>query len=287
MQQQIYRVDEVLLRVGTLLAVVVLFGTLAVQPWSARDYTGDFLVSVPGANGRITEIREQVELQNGNVPAAIALLEDRYPESLVVMPVLSWDFGAGTVVLALLAAGVIVMLLTGWRLRRVENRTLTIWKTLERHGRVSLREFVANSDFTRRQVLTAIRLINNRGMGFFAVDQSTGFVVDRKQHRTVSYAGDCDACGARVALEIAVPVIEAPRCPYCHSGLDVPAELLRPDPAPAPEPAAPKPLALSGGEPEPPQRGNGTPMSIPLFIVLVIICWPAAVGYAIYKFKAA
>lgn len=292
LQQQIYKIDEVLLRVGLTLGGLLLFAFIALKPWQAQTVTGDFLIALPGANGTVMEIREQVVLNNGNVPVAIRQLEERYPEALTVMPVLSWDLGLDTAVLTLAAGGVIVILLTGWRLRREERRTLTIWKTLERHGRVELREFVANSDFTKRQVITAIRLINNRGLGYFAIDRSTGFIEDRNKQHRLTHIESCEACGAKVALEIALPVIEAPRCPYCQAGLTLPEHALRPAPQAAEPVGALQPqtlLARPANDGDAPDRrqSRGAPMSIPLFIILVIFCWPAAVGYAVYKFKSA
>jgi hypothetical protein len=83
-----------------------------------------------------------------------------------------------------------------------------------------------------------------------------------------------------VALELSLSDSEPPRCPFCHGAVSSRShEELRRD-------------AIEALRAEGRDRDRCTPapapgFSIPVFVLLLIVCWPAAIAYAIYKQRAA
>lgn len=169
----------------------------------------------------------------------------------------------------------------GFTVRRRERRILAIWNLLKRNAEIHVPGLLANSDFARRDLDQAVRFLNNRGFGHYVWDPKTDTIQDAYLRSAVLHVDKCDACGAAVPLEIPIASREIPRCPYCHDPIvfdglaerrQEAIETLRAEHRPA--------SGTRDGRPAPVPT-----FSIPLFLLLMIAFWPAALVYAWGKWQ--
>ena len=186
--------------------------------------------------------------------------------------------------------GPCAMLVAGLCVRRREKQTLAIWRTLERNVSTRVADLLANADFSRRDIQRAVRLLNNRGLGFYIWHRDGDVIEDGRLGDDYVHIENCESCGARVGLKVPVSLRTVPRCQYCHapaSGEHL--NLLKRDAISRlrGEPAAvqPQPAFLRSQAPEfgVPVQGRRKPMSVWLFVLLLFVFWPGAIAYAVYK----
>ncbi len=286
MTTDLYRVDNVLLKTGVAAAAILIFVALAWKPWESRqpDYmkTGDYLVTELDGRGRIVDTRVHVHPDIATEEERIANIEGRYPNALHIRrsppPAFSIDLSRAEIYFLLAGLGPIALIGFGWVVRRKEKRILSLWKHLRNNVETHVPALLANSDFTRDELKTTVRLLNNRGLAFYRWDRATDTIEDGRLASAYVHIDKCESCGASVGIRIRASLSELPLCPYCNGGLSATGINTL------------KQQALNdlrGGNatgvsdvPAPAQR---KPMSMGLFIVLVLFCWPAAVAYAIYK----
>lgn len=182
----------------------------------------------------------------------------------------------------LLALPPILIFVIGLRVRNVEKRTLAVWRILYRHTSVKAQDVINNSDITRSQLHDAVRLLNNRGLGFYIWNKKTDTIVDGRLDDEYVMIDSCESCAAPVKLRVSLASNEIPSCSYCQAPVaSGQLNLLKQSTI----------AELRGYEPAErrygmPVRGDEKPLSIPLFIFLLLFCWPLAVVYGIYKTRA-
>lgn len=187
-------------------------------------------------------------------------------ESRMSLPALLW--------LCLAAAAPAAMLLAGYGVRRRENRIHAVWRLLQRSLEVDVTALMRASSFTREELVRAVRVLNDRGLGHYVWDDQAEVVRDGRLAVTMAHESRCDTCGAGVSVTLSMS--EAPSCPYCEAPLDAGAvnALKQRTIARLDTPLPPDPSVAA---PAPRRR-----MSIGVFVMLLIFCWPAALVYAIY-----
>lgn len=178
-------------------------------------------------------------------------------------------------------AAPIVLLWAGWKLRRREKKILAIWRLLRHNAEIDARALLANSDFEQADLERAVRFLNNKGLGHYVWDPRSGVIQDARLRDMQLHVDTCDACGASVSLKVPVGNREIPMCPFCGDPVSVDRfEARRHD-------AIDKLRAEHRPAVETRQALSEIPFSIPIFVLLLMFFWPAAVGYAWIRWQQA
>ena len=170
------------------------------------------------------------------------------------------------------------MLVAGSRLRRREKRAWGLHRLIDDHVEVSADDLLLGSDFTPETLDRAIRDLNNAGAAFLVWDRKTGKIQDGRLRTSRVTVDECGSCGAKVQIDVKLADVASARCPYCHDpigaerAIEEKATLMEKLGA---DPAAERAVATTDGS-----------FSVPIFIVLLFVFWPLAVGYAFLKWKA-
>lgn len=197
------------------------------------------------------------------VVVAVAILGLTPWDSRLSLPAMMW--------LTIASAAPIAMLVAGFKVRRREKRINAVWRLLRRSLEVDVAALMRASSFTREEVVTAVRLLNDRGLGHYVWDEHTDIVRDGRLEVQVAHDAHCGTCGAAVAISLSMS--ETPSCPYCKApiGASTVNELRQG----TIERLQPTTAAGASG-------GARKRMSMGMFIMLLVLCWPAALVYAIY-----
>lgn len=186
---------------------------------------------------------------------------------------------AGGVGLALSAP--IALLWAGLKLRRREKRIFAIWKLLRRNAELDVAVLLANSDFERDDLERAVRFLNNKGLGHYVWDRGSDAIQDARLLDMQLHVDTCDACGASISLKVPVGNREIPDCPFCGDPVSVDHfEARRHD-------AMDKLRAEHRPPAEPRELRSEIPFSVPIFVLLLMFFWPAAVAYAWIRWQQA
>ncbi|MCA9506612.1 MAG: hypothetical protein KC616_26230, partial [Myxococcales bacterium] len=180
---------------------------------------------------------------------------------------------AAPILVALLCP--IVALRVGWTIRRREKKILGLWRLLRQQAEISVPDLLANSHFTQTDLDRGVRLLNTRGLGHYVWDRERGTIQDGRLRTSRLHVEKCEVCGGSIALDVPLLFREAPLCPYCGDPVSVDAlEARREEALDGLREAAPRTDERDGAK---------VPFSIPLFAILMIVCWPAGVAYAWYR----
>ena len=184
---------------------------------------------------------------------------------------LAWDHGFA---FALAMLPPFVALRVGKSIREREERTLAIWKVLRKHVQVSVDELVANSHFSAAELEDTVKLLNTRALGHYVYDRASGLIQDGRLRDVHLHVEKCDVCGGSISLQVPIGFTRVPACPYCGDPVCVDTLDQR----------RREVLDRLRGESRSKAPGlGGVPFSIPVFVVLLLFCWPAAIGYAWYQ----
>ena len=179
------------------------------------------------------------------------------------------------------AFGSIALLSSGFVMRRRERRIEAIWRLLGRHAELDVRDLLANSNFRPEELERAVRYLNDNGLGHYVWDRESDVIQDGRLRSLQLHVEKCEVCSAAVSLQVPLAFREIPECPYY--GDPVSEEALE----------AQRRKALDGVRAE--HRDGvweaqaqvaieeGRPFSMPVFVLLLLACWPAALVYALYK----
>lgn len=163
------------------------------------------------------------------------------------------------------------LLVTGSFIRRRENQIIAIWNILEHSTEVPVEELVHNTGFDRAFIQHALLLINRRGNAYYVWDKKNDVIVDGRLRTTLLAIPKCDNCGATINQTMTLDASQRPTCFYCgkaastHQINQLKSEAIDKIRQKAP----------------PIEKNKG--FSIWVFLLLLIIFWPAAVGYALWK----
>jgi hypothetical protein len=194
--------------------------------------------------------------------------------------VLNDQLGPGTAIGAglITASAPIALLVAGSNLRRREKRAWGLHKLIDEHVEVSADDLLRSTDFTPGTLDRAIRDLNNVGAAFFVWDRKSGRIVDGRLRTARSTIDECGSCGAKVQIDVRLDDLATARCPYCHdpigaeSALEQKAELM-------------EKLGAHRTSTRTRATAASSPFSIPVFVILLFVFWPLAIGYAFLKWK--
>jgi hypothetical protein len=177
--------------------------------------------------------------------------------------------------LALACLCPIGLLCAGVALRQRERQIVAVWSLLRQYAEISVPGLLANADFTRPDLERAIRFLNNRGLAHYVWDRRADVIRDARLESSQLHLEKCDACGAAISLEVPLAFVDVPSCPYCHDPISF--ELLQERRREAIE------SLRAEHRPRAEERSKAASFSLPLFLLLLFLCWPAALGYAVLK----
>lgn len=176
-----------------------------------------------------------------------------------------------TLFVILLVSCPLAMLTIGWRIRKHEKRVLKLWRFVAAQGQVPIQQLLKMNSYSRKQLAAAVDRINNRGNGTLVWDDADAVIrdVSVQEHR-MTHTEQCQSCGGNVNIEVTTGRSNY-TCPFCGGGLDCGRINLLLDSL--------QQRAQQDEQTEPGQVGDR--INLPLFIILMVVFWPAAVAYAI------
>lgn len=175
--------------------------------------------------------------------------------------------GQGWFTWAALATAV-PMLVVGYVIRRKERRVATLWDILDQVAEVPVDELVRNTGLGRPFIREALAIINAQPGAYYVWNPQTDVIVDGRLRTRWMVVDSCASCGAPVNLRLTLELSEPPACAHCGAPV-VEDDLNR--------------LKLEALREI---RASSRPekdFSVLLFVVLLVIFWPAALGYALWK----
>ena len=176
---------------------------------------------------------------------------------------LAFFFGGGTAMIA-----------AGSRIRKKERKTLVLLKSLELTHELSVKEFLDSTGFSREDTETAFRTINTLGLGYYTWNRDTDTIVDGRLKRRMVLVDTCPACGKAVGQKYSLDLDSIPACPACGTPfnaekwnnwrLDALKRIDRSD--------------------ETEEAGKAKKFSPLVFVILLVVFWPAALAYFFFRY---
>jgi hypothetical protein len=172
--------------------------------------------------------------------------------------------------------------LAGRHVRSAEKRVLALHELLQSKGEVHAASLIGDTGFTRAALKRAIRLLNEERLGYYTWDARTDIIRDAHARPPPSAQARCTACGASFSFTLPGPLEAAPACSYCQA--PVAADALDSLRRAAADCASRRAHDGAGSDADAPRARA---FSLPVFAVLVILCWPAAIVYAVMRSRVA
>ncbi|NNF17873.1 MAG: hypothetical protein HKN70_14105 [Gammaproteobacteria bacterium] len=192
------------------------------------------------------------------------------------------------VLLTAIAIVPLVTLALGYAVRRREKRIVNIHRLVKQRGELPVPDLVRMTGFDRRQLRSAVALLNKKSVAGLIWDETTDSLrsFSLGPRKTLTHSQRCGSCGASVNVEVST-LSRAPElaCPYCSGALDSRAisklqnELHLQEGYQLHRKA---PQAFSS-RPAP----HGKPFNWVLFLLLMMFAWPLGIIYAIRYAKSA
>jgi hypothetical protein len=180
-----------------------------------------------------------------------------------------------------------IFLLIGYIFRGKERVAAAIMHKMEITPEVSVADLMKSSGISRRAVERALLLINRRGIGYYILEGESDRIVDGRLYRTMVLVDRCERCGSAISQSFPVSQTEPPLCPYCGTPVGFERwndmrnrafEDIRKQDAPSIQTGnLPQTLAASAD--------SRKTFSKPVFILLLLFFWPAAIIYAAVKYN--
>ncbi len=188
---------------------------------------------------------------------------------------------------ALLLAPAALFILIGYSYRRKEQVAAAILHKMELAREATVTDLMKSTGYSRRMVEKALVLINRRGLGYYVQEKGLDRIVDGRLRRNMVLIDRCDRCGSGISKSFPASQIEPPQCSYCGMpvGIDrwndmrnsAMKDILRQD-------AMALPVADTGQGGPAAATGRAS-FSLPIFILLLLLFWPAAIVYAVSRYN--
>ncbi|MCK5901603.1 MAG: hypothetical protein KAG28_00515 [Cocleimonas sp.] len=163
------------------------------------------------------------------------------------------------------------LLIVGNIIRRREQQIIAVWNILEHSTEVSAQELRQHTGFNTLFIEDALRLINGRGHAYYIWDKDQDKIIDGRLRTVVLTDVKCGNCGAKINEITRLDTHKTPTCTYC--GQSVSANKIN----------QLKSEAMDKIRHSSATHNNTKGFSLWVFILLLIIFWPAAVAYALWK----
>jgi hypothetical protein len=151
--------------------------------------------------------------------------------------------------------------------RSKENKIIAIWDALERVPQAKVRDLEVSLDIPREFILKNFNHINAQLNAYYLYSSDSDTIMDGRLTEEHVVTINCTGCGNSSSEKITLAINKAPACKYCGNAISV-DEISRL----RKETLAAKVVA-------PPT----STFSVPIFIVLLIFFWPAAIIYIVVK----
>ena len=174
---------------------------------------------------------------------------------------LSEGGGVGGTPLWFLVAAVL-MLVAGYYVRRQENRALVLWGILEHAVEVRVGDLTSSTGLSREELRKVLAVVNAQPGTYYVWDAENDTIVDGRLRKRAVQVDKCASCGATVNATLSLDLAQAPACTYCGGPVSTGADIMR---------MREETLDSIRG----PTR-NAKPFSIGIFLILVLVFWPAA-----------
>ena len=160
------------------------------------------------------------------------------------------------------------MLPLGYFIRAKESRVIILWDILDTVTDVSLVELERSTGFKRHSVLEMLAVINAQPGAYYVHDLETDQIIDGRLRTEVIHVDTCANCGAPINERVSLALATSPACAHCGGPiLDKRFNEL-------------KLSTLAKIRSRRPSRHR---FSLVIFVILLIVFWPAGVAYAIWK----
>ncbi len=178
-------------------------------------------------------------------------------------------------------------LLTGYHFRAKEQVAAAILHKMEAAREAPVPDLMKSIGRNRRSVERALLLINRRGLGYYVLDRGSDRIIDGRLQKKMVLVDRCDRCGSGISRSFPASREEPPQCPYCGTpvGLDRWNDMRNRVLEDIRDQDTRDPVPAGIGQVIPPAPGARRVFSLPVFILLLFIFWPAAVVYAVAKYN--
>jgi len=179
-----------------------------------------------------------------------------------------------------------LFLLTGYHFRAKEQAAAILHK-METAREAPVPDLMKSIGRNRRSVEQALLLINRRGLGYYVLDRGSDRIIDGRLQKKMVLVDRCDRCGSGISRSFPASREEPPQCPYCGTpvGLDRWNDMRRRVLEDIREQDSRDSVPAATGHIAPQAPGARRAFSLPVFILLLFIFWPAAVVYAVAKYN--
>ncbi len=215
-------------------------------------------------------------IRAGSILAGVWLLGSLFAITFALNGDLEWRKLIAAV--ALFPAAPIGLWMAGARLRKREHRAWALHQLVEDYVELPASDLLRDSDFTMVTLDRAIRDLNNSGWAFLVWDRAADVIQDGRLRAARILVEECDACGAKVSVNVRVGDIASARCPYCRDFLG--AEKLIEEKAELIDALDTDPEIIRS------RNSSRSTFSVPVFVMLLIVFWPLGIGYAFWKWRA-
>ncbi|MEM7252158.1 MAG: hypothetical protein AAF493_12095 [Pseudomonadota bacterium] len=256
MEKDLHKIDKYLIRGGMLLLAIALMGT-------ACSADSVFYEVVHPVDASRDAVRSTFHWR---AMGGAESLRAAYPDAVSIEE----TSAGGAAFWYWLLAAATVMVGTGFYLHRKENRAVLLWNFVESGVEVSVPDVCASTGLTRPQISEALALINRQPRTHYIWDKRADVIIAGDLRNRFVMINQCGSCGANPNLRVSLDFATPPTCPYCGSATADP-ELNR-----LKQDALRELRQPHTNEPE--SRFSPT-----VFITLLVVFWPGAVIYALWK----
>lgn len=254
MEREIHKIDKILLRTGILLLAFSLLGNAC-----SADSTVYEVVHRRGDGTTHSTF-------HWRILGSMHTVRARHPDAVAIEEHPAGGRGFWYWMLA----AALVMVAAGLYLHRQENRAVLTWNFLDQGVEVAVRDLCDSTAIDRRHLPGILALVNAQPDAHYVWDRGADRIVDGRLRNRFVVLEHCGNCGAHVEAKIPLDLFVAPVCQYC--GANASSEDVNRLKQEA--------LRTIRAEKLP---GKPSPFSALAFLLLLVVFWPGAIGYAFWK----
>jgi hypothetical protein len=250
-KKDIYKIDNYFIRIGFVMLILGGLGFLDPSLW--------YDVTVSSTSGGQTTYT--YENLGGRT------IDEMRQEKGDQFVITAWSFPWTRTILVF--NGLIIVAI-GYFYRSREKKIISVWNALDHSGEARVGDMSLNLGLPREFILKHLKDINAQTNAAFTYDSRSDKIINNKLLTEFLVLVDCVSCGNKINQKVSLDLSNPPRCNYCGTG--VPADhlnKLKQEVIQNIQVAAAAPVVSE--------------FSVGIFVVLLIVFWPAAVIYVIKK----
>jgi hypothetical protein len=169
----------------------------------------------------------------------------------------------------IVVANGLLLLIVGMAYRATERKIISVWDALDRSGEARVPALALSLGLTREFILKHLKDINAQHNTYYVWDSEMDKIADGKLMAEYMFVATCPSCGNSISQKIKLNFSSPPKCAYCGTSAAV-TDLNR-----LKQDVMENRFVLQPTE-------NGA-FSVGVFILLLVIFWPAAFIYLFVK----